>query len=83
MGASLHNSVRTYTRKTTACNSRLCGPCLPHMRTSAGHTSTNKRSQPPAPWLLSTLTMIFCGGTHSTRRYWMLMRPLDIGEILL
>ena len=66
-----------------ACNSQICAPRSPQTRLSAGHTSTNKRSQPPAPRLLSTLTMIFCGGTHSTRRYWMLMRPLDIGEILL
>jgi hypothetical protein len=49
----------------------------------AGRASTNRRSQPPGPTLLSTLITIFCGGTHSTRRYWMLMRPVDMGDSLL
>ena len=47
------------------------------------HTSTNRRSQLPGPPLLSTKMTMGFGGTHSTRLYWMLMRPDAIGLILL
>jgi len=43
--------------------------------------STAIRSQPPSPTLAWMLTLSGSGGVHSTRLYWMLMRPPSMGAI--
>ncbi len=48
---------------------------------SLQRASTAIRSQPPSPTLAWMLTLSGSGGVHSTRLYWMLMRPPSMGAI--